>query len=384
MKTILIITSCYLPGYKAGGPIQSISNIVDSLGDKYNFKIITRDRDYGDESPYPEIIVDGWNKVGKADVFYASRKTLGGFDYFKLLKNTHFDILYVNSFFSPVFSLKPIICTYIITKNKKKIIIAPRGEFAPGALAIKKLRKKLYLSFFRFIKLYKGVLFHALTASEQNEIFNMMGNRSLISVARNIHKDWGDTIKQSDKTSGELKVVYLSRITPKKNLIFALNVFNSITEGSIVFNIYGPIEDLKYWNDCEKIIRGLPNNIIVEYHGAINNDCVKKVFMNHDLFIFPTTGEGDSRIIIESLSSGCPILLSDETFWSGMDCFDAGAIIPLSEPSKYVDMVKKFLYMDTENIKKYNNNAIETIRSYFSSSDAIKDMDNLFIFRIIS
>ena len=36
-KTILCFVDHYLPGYKAGGPIQSIVNLVENLGDEFEF-----------------------------------------------------------------------------------------------------------------------------------------------------------------------------------------------------------------------------------------------------------------------------------------------------------------------------------------------------------
>lgn len=65
---ILTFVGYYLPGYKAGGPICTLAKTVDSLGDEFQFKIVTTDRDSGDEKPYPGIRIDGWNSVGKADV----------------------------------------------------------------------------------------------------------------------------------------------------------------------------------------------------------------------------------------------------------------------------------------------------------------------------
>ena len=38
-KDILIIMGRYLPGYKDGGPVRSIKNLVAYLGEEYNFKI---------------------------------------------------------------------------------------------------------------------------------------------------------------------------------------------------------------------------------------------------------------------------------------------------------------------------------------------------------
>jgi len=44
--TVLAFTACYLPGYKGGGPIRSVANIVDRLGEEFSFRIFTGDRDH--------------------------------------------------------------------------------------------------------------------------------------------------------------------------------------------------------------------------------------------------------------------------------------------------------------------------------------------------
>ena len=45
MSTILAFVDHFLPGFKAGGPVRTLANIVDRLGDEFEFKIVTRDRD---------------------------------------------------------------------------------------------------------------------------------------------------------------------------------------------------------------------------------------------------------------------------------------------------------------------------------------------------
>ena len=54
-KTILCFVDYYLPGYKAGGPIQSIANLVENLGDEFEFYIICNDRDQLDRQPYANV-----------------------------------------------------------------------------------------------------------------------------------------------------------------------------------------------------------------------------------------------------------------------------------------------------------------------------------------
>ena len=68
---ILCFVEYYLPGYCSGGPVRSIVNFVDHLGDEFDIRIVTHDRDALDSEPYPNVQIDAWNKVGKAQVFYA-------------------------------------------------------------------------------------------------------------------------------------------------------------------------------------------------------------------------------------------------------------------------------------------------------------------------
>ncbi len=67
---ILTCIGYYLPGSKGGGPIRTLANMVDRIGDEFEFKIIIAYRDFDDTKPYLGIRVDGWNRVSKADVFY--------------------------------------------------------------------------------------------------------------------------------------------------------------------------------------------------------------------------------------------------------------------------------------------------------------------------
>jgi len=128
---ILILRTYYLPGYKSGGPIRTIANLVDRLGDELEFKIVTADRDSGDRKPYPNIDVNNWNRVGKADVFYMSPKKRSLRDFKKLLCSTDYDILYLNSFFSPHFTIKPLLLRKLRLILDRPLVVAPsRGVFA--------------------------------------------------------------------------------------------------------------------------------------------------------------------------------------------------------------------------------------------------------------
>src|ERR1700685_2579717 len=100
MPSILVFADWYLPGYKAGGLITALSNLVDFIGDTFDLYVFTRDRDLTDKNTYPDIQVNQWQTVGKARVLYTSDLS------FRHLRRRVFevapDIIYLNSFFSPL------------------------------------------------------------------------------------------------------------------------------------------------------------------------------------------------------------------------------------------------------------------------------------------
>ena len=138
---ILVFLPNYLPGYKAGGILKTISNTVDHLGFINEFKIVTLDRDLEDKKAYDNIIIDQWNKIGKNNILYLSPKNITILSLSGILRDNKFDIIYLNSFFDTVFTLRIFLLTFFTKYKDKRIIIAPRGELCSGCLSIKPLKK---------------------------------------------------------------------------------------------------------------------------------------------------------------------------------------------------------------------------------------------------
>ena len=94
---IVVIVSHYLPGEKAGGPVQTMANLVELVGDDFEFRIITMDRDHTDQVPYPDVQLDKWTGEGKASVIYLSPKELSGTALRGIISTEEPDLVYVNS-----------------------------------------------------------------------------------------------------------------------------------------------------------------------------------------------------------------------------------------------------------------------------------------------
>lgn len=352
-KTILILNQYYLPGYKAGGPIRSISNFVSWLGDEFHFKVITTDRDSFEKQPYDGINVNDWNRVGKADVYYLKMEDLNFGHIYKLLKETGYDAVYLNSFFNLWFSLIPIIILKLfLSIDPSKILLIPRGELSEGALESKKIKKKSFIQFSRLIHLHQNIKWQATNKDEKKEILRYFGvSNNHIYIGSNLPKKITiEEIGVSDKKETHLNIVYLSRVTPKKNLDYALNLLSNVKKGTIKFDIYGIIDDQDYWNKCLKIINELPGNIVVNYLDVIRHENVIPTLKNYHLFLLPTKGENFGHAIYEAMISGTPVLISNKTPWKDLEQKGLGWEINLKFSHKFLEIIELLQNENTSEI----------------------------------
>ncbi|MBP9727404.1 MAG: glycosyltransferase [Gammaproteobacteria bacterium] len=350
---ILVFLGNYLPGFKSGGPLRTIVNLVDNLSDEFEFLIITSDRDLGETSAYPFILLNEWQDVGRAKVYYISPDKMSICNFVNIIKSTPHDLLYFNSFFNPNFTIKPLIANRFFNPNQQQVIVAPRGEFSSGALSLKSTKKYIYLMCSKLLGLYRNVIFQASTVHEEKDIIKTLKYpSSRIKIAIDLPEKAASNPTPIKKTitninTDVLSVVFLSRISPMKNLDFAIQILNCV-DVPLVFDIYGPLEDLAYWLKCQALIEQLPKNVKVNYCGSVEPSNVKGIFSRYDLFLFPTLGENYGHVIAESLSVGTPVLLSDQTPWRNLEADGLGWDLPLHQPNAFVDKIGQFAKLPME------------------------------------
>mgnify|MGYP006284089051 CR=1 FL=1 len=362
--------------------MRTIANMVDHLGDEFDFWIVTRDRDALDTEPYPDVKIDAWNTVGKAKVFYASPRNVRLREVAGLLRETSHDVLYLNSFFSFRSSVLPLLSRRLGLAPKKPCIIAPRGQFSTGALDLKAWKKRPYLSLTWALGLYSNLIWQASSEYEAADIQQVLEKTAKnINIAPNLpppKSNLEQKVKHSvAKTMNPLKVVFLSRITHKKNLDFALKVFANV-KIPVDFNIYGSIFDENYWLQCQKMIQDLPKNIQVSYHGLLPHEQVEEILARHALFFFPTLGENFGHVIYEALAAGLPVLISDQTPWRGLQEKGVGWDIPLKDPEQFAGIIETVFHMSDEELIEIKRKAMYYASNFIHESGALDKNREMF------
>ncbi|MDX1909091.1 MAG: glycosyltransferase [Bacteroidia bacterium] len=330
---ILILTDWFAPGYKAGGPIRSCVNLVGLLGDRARLRVLTTDTDAGDTHPYPDIRPDHWIPFGTSHVYYLSRSQMRPARIMRLLRNTQPGCLYINSLFSPWFTLFPLILKRL-GLLQVPVVLAPRGMLQAGAMQYKSRKKQLFVSLFRAAGIHRLVRFHATDEQEKQDIHHHLGTKVQVRVIPNIPASPPLRPATLDKTHGVLRCVFVSRISPKKNLDYLLHELKGFT-AQLHLDIVGPVEDVEYQSLCEGIISILPPNVSVTWIGPAEPEAVQAYLQGSHIFVLPTHGENFGHAIYEALAAGRPALISDRTPWRGLAAARAGWDIPLETPDAF-------------------------------------------------
>ncbi len=378
---ILCFVSHYLPGYKSGGPVKSINNLSEHLSRNFDFLIVTSDRDLNDSHPYSSVRINKWNKVGKVKVFYASNSFMNLNNISNLINETKHDILYLNSFFNFKFTTIPLVAKKFFLNTKNPCILAPRGEFSPEAIKINFWKKKIYILIVNLLGLYNKISWQASCGNEYRDILaNRLIKKKFIKIAPDLPKKYIFSkkfrLQRKKKRGGFLKVVFLSRINPMKNLDYLIKVLIK-TKKKISLNIYGPIENEEYWKICKKLIKDLPKNITVNYKGVVKPDRINLILSRYDLFILPTRGESYGHVILESLTSCTPVLISDRTPWKTVK--NAITVLSLKNKKKWTSEIEKWVDSEDDKVLKRRISALNFAKRYLLMRKNIKKNKNFFL-----
>src|SRR5207302_8586591 len=173
--------------------------------------------------------------------------------------------------------------------------------------------------------------------------------------------------RKTIKVKGVARFVFVSRVSPTKNLEFALRVLGTL-HGEVSFDVFGPIESSTYWNSCLESAKRLCPNVALRYRGTVMPEEVGAVFAAYEFFLFPTLGENFGHSILESLAAGTPVALSDATQWHDLESRGAGWCVPLADETRWQNVLARCVAMDQAQHVKMQEAASRAAVDYASGT----------------
>lgn len=374
---VLVCLASYHPDHDATGPNQSMRAMAKVLADTHEFYVLGA-KPLG--LPHGTDVRPEWCWDG----FCFSRQLpspLRVFQLLHILRSFEYDVLMMSSVFDPRLSIPVTLIRRLRLAVEKPIVLSVRGELARGALSLKGAKKRAYLSLVRAAKLFSSVQLHASSSGEFEDIQRADLYPASILFARDASLLFESPEHTPAATGDALRVMFLGRVARVKNVDKIIDILSRV-DASIRLQIVGPLIDTLYWQDCENMIAGLSPNIEVDVLGSRPLAEVPTLLAANDLMFLPTKGENFGHAILESLTAGTPVLISDQTPWRGLAARKAGWDLPLDNPQAFVDVIEAFARMSADERAKWRAGARAMAEDYYANNNAaeeIRDMINTVI-----
>lgn len=204
-----------------------------------------------------------------------------------------------------------------------KVILSPHGMLEPWIMAQNSWKKRLGLFLYQRKAIQRAKCLHTTAEMEALNI-EYLGFKTPIHIIPN-GIDLND-IKGMKKNYGTKKIVFLSRIHPKKGVELLLEAWRNSNTNEWVLEIAGN-GDENYIENLSQSARDLKNvNFVGAKYGQEKWDFLRSA----DVMILPTHSENFGIVVAESLAIGVPVVTTQGTPWEDLEIHECGWWINLS------------------------------------------------------
>ena len=373
---VLVLADYYAPVCEATGPVSSLKAIMNALSGDLEFYLLTRFKGKKIKQITSQVTSNIW--IDRGECF--ARYNKNNFDLlrtlFKSVLSSEYQTLYCNSFFSLYYSIIPLAINKSLRRRGiQNIVVSPRGELSKDALSIKPLRKKIFLTLAKLVNLHDSISWHVTSESEKKDLLEIFVDAKVIAVPNLIDYDCDYKINNS-KFIGQAKLVFLSRIVEIKNLLIVVKSLQFVSS-PVAFDIYGPVEDERYWNECKALMKMLPDNVTCNYKGVVEKKCVRDVLSGYQLLVAPSRSENFGHVLVEAMSAGVALIIGKNTPWSKLPLYDAGFVIDHEDPKELAKVIDEYIGLTVSSKVNIANNVTKFFSEHVKNDHVASEISNL-------
>ena len=204
-------------------------------------------------------------------------------------------------------------------------IITPRGMLEPWILSYNPIKKQLGMWLYQRQDLNKAVVLHSTCEMEKENIRKLGFTNPIALIPNGIDLR---TIPEYAKVYGTKKIVFFSRIHPKKGIEMLLKAWQQINTGEWILEIAGE-GNIVYVSEIKMYIeRARIKNVHFAgpKYGAEKWDFLRGA----DVMVLPTYSENFGMAVVEALAMQVPVITTKGTPWQELETNRCGWWIDLS------------------------------------------------------
>jgi glycosyltransferase involved in cell wall biosynthesis len=297
-------------------------------------------------------------------VQYRSIKEL--FIYGSRLSAKDVDLIHLQHIWNPYIQ----VIAFWARKNNIPYIITPRGMLEPWIMANNPWKKKIALFLYQKKAIQRAAHIHATAQMEADNI-KELGFSNPISIIPN-GIDLSE-VKKGKEQYGSKKMVFLSRIHPKKGIELLLEAWRNTDTKDWTLEIAGNGE-LDYIKTLTQSAEDLKN---VRFVGPQYGESKWDFLRSADVMVLPTYSENFGIVVAEALAVGVPVITTKGTPWEDLHTYECGWWIDLSV-ANLIQSLEEVMQTPEDQIKTMGANGQSLVSDKYDIKAVAKNMSELY------
>ena len=276
------------------------------------------------------------------------------------------------------------IASKIARSRNVPYIVTIHGELNEWNLQQKRLKKQIYMTAIQRGILQKSAALHAITQAESNRIRQLEIETPVAMIPNGIHTeefenlpDRSQFVSRYPELENRLIVLFLGRIQQKKGLDILAQAFGNLvrTRHDVRLVVAGPDED----NTLTEIKTILKSQGALEkavFPGMLTGEQKLEALGAADIFALTSYSEGFSVALLEALSAGLPLVITDECNFPEVGDSRAGFVV---RPNDSETASALMSLLDSADLRReMSENARRLVRSNYTWERIAKKMFTLY------
>lgn len=326
---IIQITASYKPAYIYGGPIQSVAKLCEAMAalsdkpeaeSKVNLQALTTIANGMSELDVTigkPVLIDGvkvtYFKRWTKDHSHFSPGLLWNLRK-KILRYTQDDklIIHIQAWWNLVSVLSCLVAKWYGVQ----VVLSPRGMLTAYSQHNRSSFSKKLLHKLMGKKLLQYCHIHATSIQEKRDILEIIKPRSitvipnLVNLTSEVPGIKYQVSSRNNLKSPSFKLIFLSRIEEKKGLELLFDAL-SLLDINWQLTIAGSGKE-EYLSGLRAKTLSLRLNERINWIGQVSDQDKYELMAKHDILVLTSFNENFANVVIESLSVGTPVLVSDQ------------------------------------------------------------------------
>lgn len=220
-------------------------------------------------------------------------------------------------------------------------VFSPHGAFEPWCMNQHRVAKKLAWHMYQKQILLRSSGIHVMSDSEGATIRGSGIHTPIRVIANGVETERTNEavfqIGDDDRALTESckpYILFLGRLDHKKGLITLAKAFTLVAavRPDMTLLVAGPDRN-GVWLNVERVLREHSLETRAKYLGFVTDAYKSNLFANAEVFVLPSKAEGVSTAVIEALSHGLPVVISEACNLPEVADWHAGLVVPPDAPT---------------------------------------------------